>query len=102
MPRGAARTQGSSGEYINHFNMVRMRVNGEGTLKLKLHSLQSVRSEQLADIQMSETTDIQPRVLANFSTQRAALEGKTVSINDYFKINRIIIYSRPLFSEYPG
>jgi hypothetical protein len=102
MPKGTARIQGSSGEYINHFNMIRMRVTGSGNLKLTLNSLQDVRQFQLADISMSSSTDIQPFRLANFQTQRASITIGTTNINEHFRINRIIVYSRPIEAEYPA
>lgn len=102
MPKGTARSHGSSGEMVNHFNAVRLRVVGQGSLKLKLLSLQDVQEQQLADLPMSLVTDTQPTRLANFTTQRASLEIKTTSINDYFRINRIIIFSRPVAVEYPS
>ena len=102
MPKGTARSAGSSGEAISHYNMLRLRVNGRGNLKLALLSLQDVNRQQLEDIQMADRTNIQPRVLANFKEQRVKLELKTVSINDYFRINRIILFSRFFASEYPG
>lgn len=102
MARGTPRSSGSAGEIISHFNMIRMRVTGRGALKIAMLSLQDVNRQQLSDISMSDRTNIQPRVLANFKEQRAKLELKTVSINDYFRINRIIIYSRYFAAEYPG
>lgn len=101
MPKGVARSHGSSGEFISHFNGVKVRVNGTGSLKLKLFSLDDQRYEELADIQMSERTNIIPTTLANFVEQRCSLEIKTLNINDYFRINRIIIYSKFFASEYP-
>jgi len=102
MPKGTARSHGSSGEVINHFNAVRLRVIGQGSLKLKLKSMQDVQEQQLADLPMSLRTDTSPTRLANFTNQRASLEIQTTSINDYFRINRIIIFSRPVASEYPS
>jgi len=102
MPKGTARSRGSSGEMVNHFNAIRLRVVGQGSLKMKLFSLQDVQEQQLADLPMSLRTDTQPTRLANFTTQRASLEIMTNSINDYFRINRIIIFTRPVASEYPS
>ncbi len=101
MPKGTARTSKSSGESISHFNAVRIRVNGTGALKLKLFSLDDQNLEQLADIEMAERTNVIPTALANFIEQRCALEIGTTTINDYFKINRIIIFSKFFASEYP-
>ena len=102
MPRGTARSQGSSGEAISHFNAVRMRVVGTGFLKMTFFSLQNQTYFQMADLEMSEITHISPIRLANFIDQRASLQIETHSINDYFKINRIIIFSREFAAEYPG
>lgn len=102
MPKGVARSSGSSGEQISHINMVRLRVTGQGALKLALLSLQDVNRQQLYDIPLSPRTAIQPRTLANFKEQRAKLEIGTNTINDYFRITRIILYSKYFASEFPG
>lgn len=102
MPKGTARSSGSSGEYISHFNAIRMRVIGTGSLKLTFYSLQDMTSQQLADIPLNEATNIQPTRLANFMEQRASLELGTTSINDYFRVNRILIFSKPTFTSYPA
>jgi hypothetical protein len=101
MPRGTTRNSGSSGENVSHFNGIRIRVAGTGALKLTLFSLDDIQWNQLADIDMSERTNIQPTRYSNFVEQRASLELKTVMINDYFKINRIIIFSRFFATQYP-
>lgn len=94
MPKGTARNSGSSGEVFSHFNGVRLRVNGTGALKIKMFNLDEQDSTELQDVVMSERTGIQPFTLANFIAQRVSLELKTVTINDYVRINRIIIYSK--------
>lgn len=98
---GSARSSGSQGEDIIHFNGVRIRVNGTGSLKLKLWSLDNARMQTLRDIQMAEDSGRIPTSLANFIEQRCALEGKTENIDDYFRINRIIMYSKWFASEFP-
>jgi hypothetical protein len=102
MPKGMARSQGSSGEYISHFNAIRIRAIGTGSLKLTLYSLQDIRFQQLADLPLAEATNIQPTRLANFMEQRASLELGTTSINDYFRINRILVFTKPTFTSYPA
>lgn len=102
MPKGTARSAGSTGERISHFNAVRMRIVGTGFLKMTFFSLENETYQQLADLSLSESTRISPIRLANFIEQRAALQLETHSINDYFRINRIIIYSKDFASEYPA
>jgi len=102
MPKGTARTHLSSGEVINHFNGIKIRVVGNGNLKFKFFSLDNLREYQLPDLTLSRTTNVQPVRLANFTEQRAALELKTTNINEYFRVNRILIFSRYFASEYPA
>lgn len=44
----------------------------------------------------------EPQRLANFTNQRVQFELKTTEINEYFIINRIIVFAKPIWSEYPG
>lgn len=102
MAAGTATTHGSQGENITHFGAVRFRIVGAGNLKLRWLSLDEVHESQMADLAMLERTDIEPRVLGNFMTQRAQLEVKTTEINEFFRINRIILFVRPTYVDYPG
>lgn len=99
---GAARSVQSSGDNINHFNAVRLRVNGNGMLKMRIFSLDDAKSRVIADIKMSPNPGKLITKLTNLMTERASLEIKTTSINDYFKINRIILFSREVFSSHPN
>ena len=98
--KGSARS-GSSGEDILHFNAIKIRVVGEGNLKMKLWSLDNARFFQCKSLPMGRNSGFQPTVLANFIEQRTAIEGKTETINEYFRINRIIVYSKLFASERP-
>ena len=89
-------------EGIVHFGAVRLRVNGAGILRPSLLSLDYVRSQTLATITMQETTDREPRVLANFKQQRAFLKLETTAINEVFRINRIVIFVKPIWTDYPN
>jgi|SRR3990167_759210 len=99
---GTTRPNGSRGENISHINAIRMRVVGSGNLELTLYSLDDVDSQALVDITMSAATAIQPTRLANFWSQRVSLELKTDAINEYFRINRVIMFTKELYSSYPG
>jgi len=102
MPLGMAKTHGSSGENICHYGPVRMRVVGAGNLILSMHSLQNVKSATCPNaIVMTTTTDIEPHRLFNFMSQRASLRLGTTEIDEYFRINRIIIYAKEVFTAYP-
>lgn len=94
--------EGSAGESISHFNGIRMRIIGSGNLDITLYSLDDVKSQTLNPLVMQATTNIQPLKKCNFMQQRAAVEFSTDEINEYFRFNRIIIFSRPVFANYPG
>ena len=99
---GAARSVQSGGENINHFNAVRVRVNGNGTLKMRIFSLDDAKMKLIKDIKMSPTPGRAETCITNLMTERASLEIRTVSINDYFRINRLIIFAKETFSSHPG
>lgn len=102
MPRGAALSERSSGESISHFAAIRIRLNGTGILKMSVYSLDNVRSKTLVPFIMSTLTRIIPTRLVNFTEQRASFELKTTEIDEKFRINRIIIFTKEIYTSYPG
>jgi hypothetical protein len=102
MPASAVLSGGSGGEVISHFSAVRIRVNGTGQLRLALFSLDDVTSVTLVPLTMAVATRIVPTRLCNFQEHRAALEVKTTGIDENMRINRIIVFSRPVFTEWPS
>lgn len=102
MPKGAALSELSSGESISHFAAIRVRVNGTGNLKMSVYSLDDIKSKTLVPFVMTPLTRIIPTRLVNFMEQRAAFELMTTEIDEYFRINRIIIFSKETFTSYPG
>lgn len=104
MPSAAMK---SRGEGINHFNGIRLRVLGDGELKLRLLSLPNEDgvqiTQELVPIDMDTiVTGREPLKKANFKQQRAQLEFYTTEINDYLKINRIAVFIRTTEANYPG
>ena len=102
MPVGAALSQASSGEIITHFGAVRVRVNGTGNLRLSLFSLDDVTSTTLVPLVMSTLTRVVPQRLCNFQETRALLEMKTTFTDEFMSVNRIIVLTKPVFSEWPS
>ncbi len=100
MPTGAGVS--SPAEDIVHFGGVRLRVTGTGNLRMTFFSLDDESSSVLAPIAMSNTTGREPLRLANFISQRGMLEIKTTAINEVFRINRVIIFEKALWTSYPG
>jgi hypothetical protein len=88
-------------ETVNHYHSVRIRVNGSGNLRGMFYSLDDVNSQVLTPLAMQSLTNIQPTILLNFKEQRAALEFKTTEIDETFRIGKIIIFVKPLWTSYP-
>jgi len=100
---GTARPSGSSvGENIMHFGAVRMRLTGTGSLLMSLFSLDDIKSQTLVPFTMQSSTNIQVTRLSNFNEQRAALRLRTTEINEFFRINRIILFTKEIYTSYPG
>jgi hypothetical protein len=92
----------SSEGLINHYGAVRIRAVGSGNLQMTLFSLDDINSSLLIAFPLSATTNKEPTRLANFTEQRAALEIKVTEINEWFRIDRIVIFSKPVASSFPG
>ena len=102
MPIGSALSETSSGESISHFAAIRVRVNGTGNLKMTVYSLDDQRSKVLVPFTMAPKSRIIPTRLVNFVEQRASFELKTTEINEKFRINRIVIFTKEVYTSYPG
>jgi len=89
-------------ENIVHFGGIRIRVNGSGNLKPTLYSLDKIRSSILVPLVMVANTDIEPTRLCNFTSQRAILRLETTEFNDVMRVNRIIVYVKPMYTQFPG
>jgi hypothetical protein len=91
-----------SGEYEHHVVGVRMRVTGSGNMDLSLTDYDDIQTQNLVPIIMTATTRIEPLRLANFQSQRIRLVGGVSEINEWFQIQRILIFAKPVAQEYPA
>ena len=94
--------KGGNGELINHFNAVRLRLVGDGELKLSWFSLNDEIEQELLSLPMVEGTAREPTRISNFKQQRASLRISTTEFDEYFKIYRIVIFIKPIASGFPG
>ena len=69
---------------------------------MKLTSLDNAHSVDLKPVDISETSGREPTRICNFISQRAKVEVKTTKINEIFRINRIIVYAKEIYSGYPS
>ncbi len=89
-------------EDILHFAGVRARISGSASVKARFLGLDNVIIGDLVPIPITNLPGREPMRLANFIGQRARLELKTTEINETMKVNRLVIYVKTLWSEYPN
>lgn len=93
---------GPSQDNIVHYTSVRMRIVGVGQLDMTMYSQDEIYSSDLVPFTLQATTNIRPTRLMNFQHQRAYLKGSTNVMGEFFKINKIVIYAKEVFQNYPS
>jgi hypothetical protein len=91
----------SGGESELHIVVTRTRVIGSGNLRYTLQDYSSIQNQTLVPLAMQAATRFEPDVLSNFQSQRTRLIGQVTAINEWFEINRIVIFAKPVAEEYP-
>lgn len=89
-------------ENILHYAGARLRLQGSGNLIPTFINLDDTPIQQLTAIVMSNTPTREPLRLANFTGQRVRFKVETNMIDEKMIINRIIIYNKPLWADYPA
>ena len=88
-------------ENILHFGGIRLRVNGVGNLQMELLSLDDDRSVNLKELPITPRPGLEPTRRVNFKSQRTRLKIFTTKMNEYAKVNRIIIFAKQSSTSFP-
>lgn len=86
---------------VNHFNEIKLRIIGSGALNMTLYGPQQVKSKTLPITTLSATRDKEVVKLANFRHTRAQLELTTTVIDEYFELQYILVYYKPVAANLP-
>jgi len=86
---------------IFHIGAVRTRVVGYGELDYQFLGYNDIETETLVPVTMAQTRSREQTVLSNFVSQVSYLKGSTDLINEQFRINRIVVFVKPLWADYP-
>jgi hypothetical protein len=89
-------------ENINHYAGIRLRVRGVGNLIPTLYSLDKIDSTAMVEMTMAVTTAREPTRLCNFVSQRGILRLETDDLDDYMEIDRIIVFNKAIYTQFPG
>jgi hypothetical protein len=79
-----------------------MRARGEGNLRIIYDAEDSLPQTEYEPITLTVLTGRQRDRLTNFKTQYASLTLKTTVKDEWFSINRIVVFAKSLWNEYPG
>lgn len=88
--------------YIYHLGIVRYQVRGSGVLRSTAYSMDEVNSETLPTVIMAATVNTLKEIKGNFKEQQMSLRIETTAIDEIFRISKIILFLRPLWSSLPG
>lgn len=88
-------------EYINHFTAIRTRIKGSGLIRGTIFSYDEVQSDVLNPTLMSTVIDDPVTILSDFTSFVGKLRLEVTTIDEYFDISGIIIYSKPVASSFP-
>jgi hypothetical protein len=86
---------------IHHYNAVTLRVVGSGDLDMSLVGFSDVDSNVLVTLPLQNPWNKEPTRLANFNAQRARLVGTMTELNEWFRINSITLWVKPVATSYP-
>ncbi len=88
-------------ENILHFVGCRLRVNGIANLKITVIGLDDAETYEAKPLPIVESSGIEPFRRVNFKSQRARFRFYTTKVNETIRINRIVIFSKPVAASYP-
>lgn len=94
------RTTGIIGDIV-HSVGVRYRVRGTGVLRTRLWNMDSVRGEHLDNIDMVTPAAREKTILANFQDQGVQIQFRTIHMDEYLNINKIVCFVKPVSESYP-
>ena len=86
---------------INHYAGYTIRVVGSGNLRVTFKGLDNIETSVLTPLVLASTNRREPTKLANFIAQRMVLRLETTAIDEWFKINNLTVWIKPLYTQYP-
>jgi len=92
---------GKSAGEILHFNMIRLRVTGQGNLRTRVLPLDNISPETLNPLVMSSVVSAEKDILATTRSQYARIEVKTTALYEQFTISRLRIFVKQSAGSYP-
>lgn len=86
---------------IIHSVGVRYRARGTGILRTRLYNLDEVRSQNLNNIRLRSPAARENTIIANFQDQGVQIMFRTIHIDEYVNISKVINFVKPVAESYP-
>lgn len=86
---------------ISHYAGTRIGMTGQGTIKQIFQSADYINTLQFGNVILRTSNNRSPFSLANFTDQHAALRVYMDQLDDYMRVDKIVIFAKPVFTGYP-
>lgn len=86
---------------ICHFNLLRFRIKGTGTLLLTLSGEDGVVTANPPSITLASSPGKEINRLINFVNERMSVKWRTNAVGEFWSLNRLIIGGAPIYNERP-
>ena len=87
---------------IQHTGAVRLRIQGNGSLGIKLYDKDMIGSYTAASLTLATTPGREYDILTNFNAQGAMLELKLSAYQNWLRCNGITVFMKPIYNGFPG
>lgn len=87
---------------VLHFVSALFRVHGSASLNLTMYSLDNARFYTAKPLAVINSPGVEPTRIINFRTQKGALEMRITKRNEYAKIDKVVIFAKPVAQQLPG
>ena len=87
---------------ITHFHSVNLRVVGFGNLNIEARTMNDLTIQTMVPITMTATDSREEFRHVNFVSQKARFKFGVDNISEYFRVNKIVLWLKPIATQYPG
>jgi hypothetical protein len=88
--------------WINHFGGVKLRVVGSGSLQIQAAGEDGINSTTIPPLTLATAPGYEPDRIFNFINEKMSLRFRVSNFGEYYTINRIDIYGKPLWLRRPS
>jgi hypothetical protein len=86
---------------VSHYAGTRMGISGQGTVKQVLQSVDYIHTLQFGNNILRTSNNRSPFSLANFVDQHASVRIYMDQLDDFMRVDQLIIFIKPVFTDYP-